>query len=75
MFDETDQVKRFLFDVKEAYEADRHEWIMAKEEFRNQLEIKESLWIDCSMRLNEIVNVVSIHFKIGLLIEKFRNNF
>jgi hypothetical protein len=62
MLDETDQVKRFLFDVKEAYEADRHEWIMAKEEFRNILEIKESLWIDCSMRLNEIVNVVSINF-------------
>jgi hypothetical protein len=59
MLDEMEQVKRFLFDVKDAYEADRHEWSMSKEEFRNQLELKEGLWLDCNMRLNEIVNVVS----------------
>ena len=59
MLDEMEQVKRFLYDVKDAYETDRHEWAIAKEEFRNQLELKENLWIDCSMRLNEIVNVVS----------------
>ena len=31
MLDEIEQVKRFLFDVKEAYGADRHEWMLAKE--------------------------------------------
>ena len=60
MLDEMEQVKRFLFDVKEAYDADRHEWMLAKEEFRYQLEVKENLWMDCNMRLNQIVNVVSL---------------
>lgn len=59
MLDEMEQVKRFLFDVKDAYETDRHEWALSKEEFRNLLELKEGLWLDCNMRLNEIVNVVS----------------
>ncbi|CAF0782220.1 unnamed protein product [Brachionus calyciflorus] len=58
MLEEMEQVKRFLFDVKEAYDADRLEWIYAKNEFRNQIEIKESLLIDCNMKLNEILNVV-----------------
>ncbi len=63
-----EQVKRFLFDVKEAYDIDRHEWNLAKEEFRNQLEIKENLWLDCSMRLNEIVNVVCIIFYLYIIL-------
>lgn len=54
-----EQVKRFLFDVKDAYDADRHEWLVAKEEFKTQLEVKENLWVECYLRLNEIVNVVS----------------
>lgn len=54
-----EQVKRFLFEIKEAYETDKQDWIIAKEEFRNQLDLKENLWLDCNMRLNEIVNVVS----------------
>ena len=58
MLDEMEQVKRFLFDVKEAYDADRHEWVLAKEEFRYQLEIKENLWMECNMRLNQIINVI-----------------
>lgn len=60
MLDEMEQVKRFLFDVKEAYDADRHEWILAKEEFRYQLEIKENLWLECSARLNQMLSVVRI---------------
>jgi hypothetical protein len=67
MLDEMEQVKRFLFDVKDAYETDRHEWSMAKEEFRSQLELKEGLWLDCNMRLNEIVNVVSVFFLFCLI--------
>jgi hypothetical protein len=59
MLDEMEQVKRFLFEIKEAYETDKQDWIIAKEEFRNQLDLKENLWLDCNMRLNEIVNVVS----------------
>jgi hypothetical protein len=58
MLDEMEQVKRFLFDVKDAYDADRHEWLIAKDEFKTQLEVKENLWVECYLRLNEIVNVV-----------------
>ena len=53
-----EQVKGFLFDVKDAYDADRHEWLRAKEEFKTQLEMKEQLWLECYMRLSEIVNVI-----------------
>ena len=63
MLDEMEQVKRFLFDVKEAYEIDRQEWIIAKEEFRTQLEIKENLWLDCNMRLHQIIGAVRFIFK------------
>ena len=52
------QVKRFLFDVKEAYESDRHEWMLAKEDFRHQLDIKEGLWSACNARLDELINAV-----------------
>ena len=58
MLDEMEQVKRFLFDVKDAYDADRHEWLIAKEDFKTQLEVKENLWVECYLRLNEIVNVI-----------------
>lgn len=58
MLDEMDQVKRFLFDVKEAYDTDRHEWMFAKEDFRNQLELKENLLIECNMKLNQLLNVL-----------------
>lgn len=53
-----EQVKRFLYDVKEAYDADRLEWNLAKEDFRYQLELKENLWIEANMRLNQIIEVV-----------------
>ncbi len=59
MLEEMEQVKRFLYDVKDAYDTDRLEWNLAKEEFRYQLELKENLWIDCNIRLNKIVEVVS----------------
>ena len=54
-----ESVKRFLYDVKEAYETDRLEWNLSKEEFRYQLELKENLWIECSIRLNQIIEVVN----------------
>ncbi len=62
MLEEMEQVKRFLYDVKEAYETDRLEWDLAKEEFRYQLELKENLWVDCNMRLTKIVEAVSRMF-------------
>ena len=61
-----ESVKRFLYDVKEAYETDRLEWNLSKEEFRYQLELKENLWIECSIRLNQIIEVVNK--KIHILI-------
>jgi hypothetical protein len=70
MLDEMEQVKRFLFDVKDAYDADRHEWLIAKEEFKTQLEVKENLWVECYLRLNEIVNVVCIFVKFKILFFK-----
>jgi chromosome segregation ATPase len=60
MLDEMEQVKRFLFEIKEAYETDKQEWALSKDEFRTQLELKENLWIECNMRLNEIVNVIHL---------------
>jgi hypothetical protein len=60
MLEEMEQVKRFLYDVKEAYDADRLEWNLTKEEFRYQLELKENLWIEANMRLNKIIEVVII---------------
>lgn len=61
MLDEMDQVRRFLFDLKEVYDTDRLEWIYAKDEFKNQIEIKENLLIDCNIKINELLNVVSIY--------------
>lgn len=55
-----EQVKHFLYEIKEAYDADRLEWNLAKEEFRYQLELKENLWIEANMRLNQIIEVVNI---------------
>lgn len=63
MLDEMDQVRRFLFDLKDVYDSDRLEWIYAKDEFKNQIEIKENLLIDCNMKINELLSVV-INFKI-----------
>ena len=59
MLEEMEQVKRFLFDVKEAYDTDKLEWNLSKEEFRYQLELKENLWIESNMRLNQVIEVVS----------------
>ena len=70
MLDEMEQVKRFLFDVKEAYEIDRQEWMIAKEEFRAQLEIKENLWLDCNMRLNQIIGAVNFLFFFAFNLKK-----
>ncbi|RNA11090.1 hypothetical protein BpHYR1_054377 [Brachionus plicatilis] len=58
MLDEMDHVRRFLFDLKDAYDTDRLDWIYAKEEFKNQIEMKENLLIDCNMKLNELLSVV-----------------
>lgn len=68
MLDEMEQVKRFLFDMKEAYDVDRHEWNIAKEEFKYQLEAKEAHWNDYNYKLNEIINVVSLNL---LIFEKY----
>ncbi len=54
-----ESVKRFLFDIKEAYETDRLEWNLSKEEFRYQLELKENLWIESNMRLNQLIEMVN----------------
>lgn len=67
-----EQVKRFLFDVKEAYDTDKLEWNLSKEEFRYQLELKENLWIESNMRLNQIVEVVS---DCDLIESTFRKQF
>lgn len=68
MLDETDQVRRFLFDLKEAYDIDRMEWIYAKEDFKNQIDMKENLLIDCNMKINELLSVVIINLKYWLCV-------
>ena len=60
MLDEMEQVKRFLLEVKDAYDSDRLDWQMCKEEFRYQLEMRENLWQECNLKLNELITVVSI---------------
>lgn len=63
MLDELEQVKRFLFDLKEAFDVERTEWINAKVDFHNQIEMRERLWIDCNDKLNQILEEVEIILK------------
>ena len=58
MLDELEQIKRFLFDLKEAYDMERTEWVTAKVDFHNQIEMREKLWVDCNSKLNIILEEV-----------------
>jgi hypothetical protein len=64
MLDELEQVKRYLFDLKEAYDMERSEWVNAKVDFHNQIEIREKLWTDCNSKLNQILE--EVFFKCNL---------
>jgi hypothetical protein len=59
MLDELEQIKSFLFDLKEGYDTERTEWITAKVDFHNQIEMREKLWADCNSKLNIILEEVN----------------
>ena len=58
MLNELEQVKRFLFDLKEAYDTERTDWVNAKVDFHNQIEMREKLWVECNLKLNQILEEV-----------------
>lgn len=66
MLDELEQVKRFLFDLKEAYDIERNEWINAKIDFHTQIELRDKIWNDYNTKLNQILTEVNNFWFKGL---------
>ena len=51
MLEELDQVKHFIIDIKDAYETERNEWHLAKEDFQYQIQIREKIWNENNEKL------------------------
>lgn len=65
MLDELEQVKRYMFDLREAYETDKNEWLCAREDYQTQLDLKDRLLENCEERLKQVLDEVykNKHFK------------
>lgn len=59
MLDELEQVKRYMFDLREAYETDKNEWIGAREDYQTQLDLKDRLLENCEDRLKQVLDEVN----------------
>jgi hypothetical protein len=58
MLDEMEQCKRFLIDLKEAYEIEKTEWYLAKQDFNQQLELRDKIQAESESKFNYIINEV-----------------
>lgn len=52
MVNELEQIKRFMFDLKDAYETEKNDWMSVREDLRSQLEAKDILLNECYTKLN-----------------------